>query len=99
MASRFKVRRLFSKNEVREAIKKSAESCRQPRSMMKVAGVRFPSAGSNAWTKKWTKMRIQAASHRPSRADLTCRRSATKIPTITARTNKGGRLVDQERNI
>src|SRR5712671_7918438 len=59
---------------------------------MNVRGVRLPSAGSKSRTKKWTNISTQAVIHRWSRADLTCRRSATKMPTMTANTRMVGSL-------
>src|SRR5712671_7498149 len=59
---------------------------------MNVRGVRLPSAGSKSRTKKWTNSSTQAVIHRWSRADLTCRRSATKMPTMTANTRMVGSL-------
>jgi len=82
---------LFSKNEVREAIKKIAESCSDTSlltAMIEASGA----AEASQSVIKWPNISPHAAIQRFSMGDFTCLRRAKKIPTSTAKTRMVGSL-------
>src|SRR5205823_4297079 len=96
-ASRVQTLFFCSTKEVSEATKSMAETCSADRSMAySRLSMLWLGWGSNMPTKKCRKISIHAAVHRFRRMDFTWRRSATKIPTSTARIRIEGSFSNNE---